>query len=358
MSLPANMTTQAATGSTTWAKCCLIKTVDDSLIGLTEHDLSLTVDLNDGNGPVTYTPADAVELSDGRLAADLSVDNVDVAGGLEDSRIEQDDMHRGRFEGGSVTMFEVDFGDPSAGQLIHWKGIIGEGETIGDIFVMELRSLTSFFGRTIGQTITAQCRKSFGTRTDAEEHVPNTACGVQLDPSAWQATTAYIVIKAGDQLIGSRVSPTVHNGFIAACTTAGTSAGSEPAWPLVVGNAITDGTVVWTMERALKFPGTVSAVSGLTSFSATGITVAEDYFARGFVEWLTGNNAAKGLNSAVAVDGGSGAITLYKPTLEEIVIGDTFSIFTGCDKSQEDCIGFNNFINNNGFNYVPPRDVQ
>jgi len=358
MSLPANMTTQAATGSTTWAKCCKLKTNDGFLIGLTEHDRSLDVDLGDGDGPVTYTPADAVELSDGRIATDLSVDNVDVSGAVEDVRVDQDDLHRGRYEGGTVTMFEVEFTDPAAGQKIHFKGIIGEGETIGDVFVLELRSITSLFSRTISQTITEQCRKSFGTTTDAAERVPNTACGVNLDPAVWVGTTAYTATEAGDRLVGDRVSPTAHTGFIFACTTAGTSAASEPAWPTTVGDTVADGTVVWTAERALKFPGTVSAATNLISFTATGITVAADYFARGRIEWLTGENADKGVQSPVAVDDGAGAIRLYKPTLEDIAIGDTFNIFRGCDKSQAACIGFSNWVNNNGFNYVPPRTVQ
>ena len=187
MSLPANMTTQAATGSTTWAKCCLIKTNDGALIGLTEHDRELTINLGDGNGPVTYTPADAVELSDGRISTDLSVDNVDAEGGIEDARIEADDIHRGRYEDGEVTMFEVDWSDPSSGQKIHFKGVMGEAETLGDTFVIEIRSLTTFFERTINQRITQSCRKSFGTRTTAQERVPNTPCGVIVDPPTWQA---------------------------------------------------------------------------------------------------------------------------------------------------------------------------
>lgn len=37
-------------------------------------------------------------------------------------------------------------------------------------------------------------------------------------------------------------------GFVAKCTTAGTSGGSEPSWPSVTGLTVVDGTVTWTMQ--------------------------------------------------------------------------------------------------------------
>lgn len=55
---------------------------------------------------------------------------------------------------------------------------------------------------------------------------------------SWAATTAYTV--------GARVVPTVSNGFVYDCTTAGTTSGTQPVWPLTIGTTVTDGTVVWT----------------------------------------------------------------------------------------------------------------
>jgi len=58
------------------------------------------------------------------------------------------------------------------------------------------------------------------------------------DPGAWAASTAYN--------LGDFRRPTTPNGFRYEVTTAGTSGGSEPAWPTTVGTTVTDGTVVWT----------------------------------------------------------------------------------------------------------------
>lgn len=54
----------------------------------------------------------------------------------------------------------------------------------------------------------------------------------------WAATTAYV--------LGNRVEPTTPNTYVYEVTTAGTSGGSEPTWPTVIGSTVVDGTVVWT----------------------------------------------------------------------------------------------------------------
>ena len=57
-------------------------------------------------------------------------------------------------------------------------------------------------------------------------------------PSAWQATTAYI--------LNQTVRPTTANGRSYLCTTAGTTSGTEPTWPTTNAGTVTDGTAVWT----------------------------------------------------------------------------------------------------------------
>ena len=54
----------------------------------------------------------------------------------------------------------------------------------------------------------------------------------------WAATTAYV--------IGDVISPTTFNGFLYRCTTAGTSAGSEPTFGTTLGGTTADNTATWT----------------------------------------------------------------------------------------------------------------
>jgi hypothetical protein len=57
------------------------------------------------------------------------------------------------------------------------------------------------------------------------------------DVGAWQSETAIT--------LGEIVVPTTANGHYYQCTTAGTTAASEPTWP-EDGTTVTDGTAVWT----------------------------------------------------------------------------------------------------------------
>ncbi len=58
--------------------------------------------------------------------------------------------------------------------------------------------------------------------------------------AAWLANTAFSV---GDIRRASADQP---SGLFFRCSTAGTSGSSEPAWPNMVGDTVTDGTCVWT----------------------------------------------------------------------------------------------------------------
>ena len=70
---------------------------------------------------------------------------------------------------------------------------------------------------------------------------PGTDAGqITIGPAtAWVNNTAYV--------LGNRRRPTVQNGFLYECTTAGTSAFvTEPTWPTRLGATVTDNTVTWT----------------------------------------------------------------------------------------------------------------
>ena len=57
---------------------------------------------------------------------------------------------------------------------------------------------------------------------------------------AWAASTAYSVGNI------RRATTQQASGLVFKCTTAGTSASSQPAWPTDIDSTVTDNTVVWT----------------------------------------------------------------------------------------------------------------
>lgn len=56
--------------------------------------------------------------------------------------------------------------------------------------------------------------------------------------TSWAAGTGYSV--------GQLVIPTSADGYIFQCVVAGTSGGSAPTWPTVVGESVADNTVTWS----------------------------------------------------------------------------------------------------------------
>ena len=108
--------------------------------------------------------------------------------------------------------------------------------------------------------------------------------------------------------------------------------------------------------------GSVSAVTedrAFTAFSAFGImemrAIGDDsWFAYGVLTWLTGNNA--GVRVEVR-SGSSTAFVLAYSLPAAIEVGDTFSVYAGCDKRIETCRAkFSNVINFQGEPDMPGDD--
>lgn len=93
-----------------------------------------------------------------------------------------------------------------------------------------------------------------------------------VNPSAWAASTAYI--------LNNTARPSVdRNGFTYVCTQAGTSGASEPVWPTTAGETVTDGTAIWTAHVckcvanvAMTPSDFVKTTNQLTVMPKTGIT--------------------------------------------------------------------------------------
>jgi hypothetical protein len=83
----------------------------------------------------------------------------------------------------------------------------------------------------------------------------------------WSASTAFA--------LNNTIFPNTANGYSYICTQAGTSATTEPTWPLSAYGSVTDGTVVWTINTAgnavvsaTLYQGQVSNVTFTTNGTA------------------------------------------------------------------------------------------
>jgi uncharacterized phage protein (TIGR02218 family) len=105
---------------------------------------------------------------------------------------------------------------------------------------------------------------------------------------------------------------------------------------------------------------TGSVTSGITNnrqFTDSVRTETTDRFTGGKITWLTGANA--GLSMEVKRSTAAGLIELHEQMPYTIIVGDTYSMYTGCKKRlTEDCIAtFNNAVNFGGFPHLPLSDV-
>jgi uncharacterized phage protein (TIGR02218 family) len=109
--------------------------------------------------------------------------------------------------------------------------------------------------------------------------------------------------------------------------------------------------------------GAVSAVVDSDTFrdntTANIINKADGWFSYGLLTWLTGNNAGRNVEvRSFTVSGGNYTFNLIEPMWDPIQVGDTFSVYAGCDKTLDTCkTKFNNVVNFQGFTSIPNGDV-
>lgn len=125
-----------------------------------------------------------------------------------------------------------------------------------------------------------------------------------------------------------------------------------------------DGTVVPSRRSKctltmtdFRVDGTVTSVTDNRIFTDSSRAEADDYFGRGEVLWLTGNNA--GLPFQIVKSFSGGQFTLFQPAYYDIQVGDTYRSIPGCRlRFTEDCITkYYNGPNFGGYPSVVPPSV-
>ena len=122
-----------------------------------------------------------------------------------------------------------------------------------------------------------------------------------------------------------------------------------------------DSRCQFAFTGAFTHAGTVTSVSGSkprSDFADSSISAAAGFFTWGKVVWATGDNA--GREHFVRTHYGSGNVALLKTLPRPIQVGDTFTIYAGCDKQFSTCKAkFNNHVNLPGVSACPwPRQVD
>lgn len=166
---------------TTLALCWRLDRRDGVTLGFTAHDRDLAV------GGVVHAARpgmvpSAISQSDG-----FDVDTLDLAGALTDDAITEDDLLAGRWDGATLMLSAVDWGDPGAISLVLATGELGDVTIRDGAFTVELRGPTALLERPVVESTSPDCRADLGDKR----------CRVDLGP---RTRVARVVAAAGAML--------------------------------------------------------------------------------------------------------------------------------------------------------------
>jgi uncharacterized phage protein (TIGR02218 family) len=179
-SIPAGLAAHLQGAVTTLAVCWRVERRDGVLILGTEHDQDISI--SGAGSPMnplagTYVAAAGITGSNVRSTSDLSVDNMEVTGAINQGDLQlvdltAADIEAGLFDDASVVLFIVNWAAPEDGQIVLRTGTIGEiSRTAEGQYRTELRGLA--------QRLTQNIVRTYGSGCDAE--LGDARCGVDVD---------------------------------------------------------------------------------------------------------------------------------------------------------------------------------
>lgn len=137
--------------------CWRLNRRDGTVIGITDHDSALSV------GDVTYQPSGALEAGQFVQSDGLKPGQAAGQGILSSDAISEQDLSDGLFDGCQVTVYQVDWGAPEAGQRHVWSGYLSELTlTETGKFEAALVSLKSELERPLGRVLQKRCDAVLG----------------------------------------------------------------------------------------------------------------------------------------------------------------------------------------------------
>lgn len=101
--------------------------------------------------------------------------------------------------------------------------------------------------------------------------------------------------------------------------------------------------------------GSVTSLSNNRIFTDTSRVESNGLFDFGELTWTSGLNNSRKIE---VIDFNSSIFTLFEKMPFNIVIGDTYSVYSGCNRTKDHCKNkHNNLINFRGFDFIPGIDA-
>lgn len=226
---------------TTLACLWRLERVDGWVRGFTDHDQDITY------LGLSYLASTGFLPSAIKSGADLSVDNLDVDGFLDDDALRPEDLTAGRFDGARIDIMLVNWADLAQGHILLRRGWLGEVKRADQRFSAEVRGIANRLQQTSGKLYSRLCRTDLGS----------SECTVSLTPLT--DTLAISAVASGDTF----TAPTARgSGFytFGACTfLTGANAGAATEILTHVGQSV---TLFTPMPRPIAVGDQVRLVAG------------------------------------------------------------------------------------------------
>lgn len=212
--LPAGMTEHLATGTTTMCVCWKLEAKNGTTFGFTDHDRDLFFD------DVTFEATSGFTGTQIESGLGFSVDNMEVAGGLSSTKLNEDDLSAGIYDAAIVEIWHVNWRDVSQRLLLR-KGSLGEISRSENAFSAEIRGMTHALNQPKGRLYQYSCDAQLG---DAR-------CRVDTSSTAFKTagTVAGTISRAGFYANGLEAIQSGWYSFGVLTFTSGQNAGQTLA---------------------------------------------------------------------------------------------------------------------------------
>lgn len=269
--IPAGIQAKLNAGAATQCYCWIITRADATVMGFTDHDVSLVVD------SVTCVPGAGFDATVLANSLGYASSDVTATGFIDADTITRSDILSGKYDDASVRLLWVDWSNPTD-YVTMLSGFIGQIKVHGDKIEVEVKSLIDKLNRNIGRTYRRTCDAAFC----------DSRCG--LSAASYMENGTITQVLADDAIVASGLADDYTNGVI--------------------------------------------------TFDVTSSRPGEIYTIRASV-W---NGTAMQLD-------------FWSPMPIAPIVGDTFSILRGCDKSLKSCKAYSNIANFRGFPQIPGNDM-
>jgi uncharacterized phage protein (TIGR02218 family) len=193
-----------ATRTHTRATCLWLALRDGTIVGITDHDKDLTVDMTDiSDVPVVYKADTGILPSDVETATGLTASNYEVEGPLSDL-IPRADVLGHRFNRARARLFQVDWTQDFPDQIPILQGLVADAFVRGSRFVFEVRSDAERLNQTVGRVITPYCDASFGDER-CQAVVPQVASEIIAVTSSHELTVDLAGVYADDHFVAGKI---------------------------------------------------------------------------------------------------------------------------------------------------------